>query len=236
MLVRTALTRALSLSGDARRSISKAALGFLRDANQTRASEPPSSPTLVVPSPSTTPSAASLDLDPDDDYGASDAASAKRAALSVIRDLESRNAVHSATMQAVERTREWRDYDSHAHFELQLLRMRYASGEAGGGGAMSAQRRAQMQAHLRVKQLEVMDEHATHAAERFVRSLTPAEADEMRAVLRRVDASTAGSAAGAQDAGGARSPGGTAFDAELRSALEELSALLPALSGRGTTS
>ena len=172
-----------------------------------------------------------LDLDGPDLPDGSGAASSKRSVLSVIRDLESRNAVHAATMQAMERTREWRDYDAHAHFELSLLRLRYA-GAGDKGEAMPAQRRAQMQAHLRAKQLEVMEEHAAQAAAGFLRALTPDEALELRAKLRRVDASTDASRAGGEAAAGG-GIGGSAFDAELRDALAELSALLPALSKRG---
>ena len=156
----------------------------------------------------------------------------KRSVLQVIRDLEDRHAVHTATMQTMERSREWKDYDAHVHFELQLLRLRYSSGET-SAEAMTSQRRAQMAAHLRAKQLEVMNEHATEAANQFVKNLSEKEKEELRATLSRVDASTTGLAAGA----GPKTPGGSVFDDELRSALNELSVLLPALAsnnkGRG---
>jgi hypothetical protein len=156
----------------------------------------------------------------------------KRSVLQVIRDLEDRHAVHTATMQTMERSREWKDYDAHVHFELQLLRLRYSSGET-SAEAMTSQRRAQMAAHLRAKQLEVMNEHATEAANQFVKNLSEKEKEELRATLSRVDASTTGLAAGA----GPKTPGGSVFDDELRSALNELSVLLPALTsnnkGRG---
>jgi len=148
----------------------------------------------------------------------------KRSVLQVIRDLEDRHAVHTATMQIMERSREWKDYDAHVHFELQLLRLRYSSGET-SAEAMTSQRRAQMAAHLRAKQLEVMNEHATDAANQFVKNLSEKEKDELRTTLSRVDASTTGLAAGA----GPKTPGGSVFDDELRNALNELSVLLPAL-------
>jgi len=154
----------------------------------------------------------------------------------VIRDLEERNAVHAASMAAVERSREWRDYDAHAHLELGLLRLRYSEGEP-----MTAQRRAQMQAHLRAKQLEVMEEHATQAAEAFVQALAPGEADELRASMLRIDAPApgggggagAGAGAGAGGGGSKHSVGTSAFDDELRDALAELSLILPTLQRKG---
>jgi len=149
----------------------------------------------------------------------------KRSVLQVIRDLEDRHAVHTATMQSMERSREWKDYDAHVHFELQLLRLRYSSGET-SAEAMTSQRRAQMAAHLRAKQLEVMEEHATQAAAVFVNNLSEKEKEELKSSLSRIDASTAGIAANA----GPKTPGGSVFDDELRSALNELSVLLPALS------
>jgi hypothetical protein len=157
------------------------------------------------------------------------AAASRRAVMRVIRDLEQRNAVHAASMAAVERSREWRDYDAHAHLELGLLRLRYSEGEA-----MTAQRRAQMQAHLRAKQLEVMEEHASQAAEAFVRDLSPSEADELRATMLRIDGAGGGLGEGGSGGGGGdgrsgtkNSPGSSAFDDELRDALHELSVLLP---------
>ena len=153
----------------------------------------------------------------------------KRSVLQVIRDLEDRHAVHTATMQIMERSREWKDYDAHVHFELQLLRLRYSSGET-SAEAMTSQRRAQMAAHLRAKQLEVMNEHATEAANQFVKNLSDKEKDELRATLSRVDASTTGLAAGA----GPKTPGGSVFDDELRNALNELSVLLPALTNNNS--
>ena len=162
---------------------------------------------------------------------AGDAAASRRAVLRVIRDLEERNAVHTASMAAVERSREWRDYDAHAHLELGLLRLRYSEGEP-----MTAQRRAQMQAHLRAKQLEVMEEHATQAADAFVRALSPREAEELRATMLRIDAPASAGGAGGRGGGGSDSGGGSkhsvgtsAFDDELRDALAELSLILPAL-------
>jgi hypothetical protein len=83
-----------------------------------------------------------------------------------------------------------------------------------------------MAAHLRAKQLEVMEEHATQAAAVFVNNLSEKEKEELKSSLSRIDASTAGIAANA----GPKTPGGSVFDDELRSALNELSVLLTALS------
>ena len=75
----------------------------------------------------------------------------------VVSDLETRAAVHQETMRVIESSREWRDYDSHVAFELLMLKHRY---QASPDLAMTAERRAQMQAHLRAKQQQVMELHA----------------------------------------------------------------------------
>jgi hypothetical protein len=103
----------------------------------------------------------------------------------VLADLAKRGALHRATMQAIEATEEWQGYDGQVMFELMLLRHRYTSTDT----AMTAARRAQMQAHLRQKQLAVMEEHAERLADRFVASMTAAERDAFRAEFLRLDAS-----------------------------------------------
>lgn len=121
-----------------------------------------------------------------------------------------------ATMQAMERSKEWRDYDGHVNFELNLLRARYAA----AGEPMTSQRRSQMAAHLKAKQMEVMEEHAEAAAEQFVSSLTQSELEEMRTRLRRLDASVP------LDSVNPSKSKGSIYDDEFKSALEHLSSVL----------
>jgi len=80
----------------------------------------------------------------------------------------------------------------------------------------------------------VMEEHASQAAEAFVRDLSPSEADELRATMLRIDGAGGGLGEGGSGGGGGdgrsgtkNSPGSSAFDDELRDALHELSVLLP---------
>jgi hypothetical protein len=147
-----------------------------------------------------------------------------------ISDLEKQGAVHMATMQAMERTSEWKDYESHVTFELNLIRARYAAADE----PMTPARRAQLDAHLRAKQTEIMNDHAEAAAERFISALTPREVDELRSKLRGIDVSAAslpgfaegGSGPGAK--GGAAGGGGSIFDGDLRDALWQVSSMLSA--------
>lgn len=139
-----------------------------------------------------------------------------------------------ATMQAMERTSEWKDYESHVTFELNLIRARYAAADE----PMTPARRAQLDAHLRAKQTEIMNDHAEAAAERFISALTPREVDELRSKLRGIDVSAAslpgyvdqGQGGGiAGGAGGAKAKaGGSIFDGDLRDALWQVSSLLSA--------
>lgn len=103
----------------------------------------------------------------------------------VVADLAERGRLHRATMEAIESTQEWQGYDAQVTFELMLLRHRYVSTDA----PMNAARRSQMQAHLRAKQRQVMEEHAERLAEEFVGSLTAAERAAFRAEFLRLDAS-----------------------------------------------
>jgi hypothetical protein len=108
----------------------------------------------------------------------------------VLGELQRQGQLHRATMQAIEDTDEWKDYDAHVSFELAYIRHRYQAGgeKDGAPHAMTTQRRNQMQAHLRQKQREVMDMHADKAAEAFVQTLTPSELQALRERLLRVDA------------------------------------------------
>lgn len=103
----------------------------------------------------------------------------------VFNDLAERGRLHRATMQAIESTEEWKGYDAQVTFELMLLRHRYISTDS----PMTAARRSQMQAHLRQKQLQIMDEHAERLADEFVKSLTSKERQAFRDEFLRLDAS-----------------------------------------------
>ncbi len=122
-------------------------------------------------------------------------------------------------MRAMERVPEWREYDAHVTYELDMLRARYAA----SGEAMTPTRRAQMAAHLKAKQREVMEKHAEAAAERYMASLSPQQVEALRAQLRRVDASVP------EDVPTTTKPGGESmFDKELKDALWELSSMMAA--------
>lgn len=113
-------------------------------------------------------------------------------------DLAAAGRLHDETMAMIEASEEWRDYDAHVTFELNLLRHRYTV-EAGavGGGAMDTARRTQLQEHLRQKQAAVMTEHAEELASEMVALMTPEERSRLTAALWRVDAPEAAAAAAA---------------------------------------
>lgn len=100
-------------------------------------------------------------------------------------ELEAHGALHDATLRTIEDAEEWQDYDAHVSFELAALRHRYVSTDT----PMTPARRAQMQAHLRQKQREVMETHASRVATQFLTALTPSEKDELRQRFLRLDAS-----------------------------------------------
>ena len=79
-------------------------------------------------------------------------------------ELEAHGALHDATLRTIEDAEEWQDYDAHVSFELAALRHRYVSTDT----PMTPARRAQMQAHLRQKQREVMETHASRVATQFL--------------------------------------------------------------------
>ena len=102
----------------------------------------------------------------------------------LVSELERRGSLHRSTLAAIESSKEWKDYDAHVTFELMLLRHRYQSTDT----PMTAARRSQMQAHLRQKQLQVMEEHAQRAAKQYVRSLTFEEIEALKNQFLRLDA------------------------------------------------
>lgn len=99
-------------------------------------------------------------------------------------ELEAHGELHDATLRTIEDAEEWQDYDADVSFELAALRHRYISTDA----PMTSARRAQMQAHLRQKQREVMEEHASRAASQFLDALTASEKAELRKRFLRLDA------------------------------------------------
>jgi AMMECR1 domain-containing protein len=150
----------------------------------------------------------------------------------VLSDLAQRGRVHAATLALVERTPEWRNYESEVNFELNVLRMRYASTP---GSPMTPMRRAQMQAHLRAAQRKVMEEHADRAAKAFVGALAPGDAAALRGVVGRLDTPGLGRRAleGAAGAAGEDAESLRVAAEELRDSLWELSALVGEKGGAG---
>ena len=103
----------------------------------------------------------------------------------VIRDLEHQGEIHDATMQIMEKSPEWQDYDAHVNYELNMIKARYMATKEPLTGA----RRAQLNAHLRATQQEVMEAHADAAVEQLLASLSPEEIEQLRKKLRNIDAS-----------------------------------------------
>jgi hypothetical protein len=138
-------------------------------------------------------------------------------------------------MKIIESSQEWQDYDSHVAFEMFMLKHRYSSTP---DVALNTARRAQMQAHLREKQRQIMEMHAEKAAEAYLESLTTEERAALMNRLMRIEAPpTAESMGGALGAAGAREAVPQVSDEELRAALEQLSAEVTAQArAKGTAS
>jgi len=140
--------------------------------------------------------------------------------------------VHKETLSLMEGAPEWQNYESQANYELNMLRMRYASTP---DTSMTPARRAQMQAHLRATQGKIMEEHATEAAKKFVESLAPREVALLRGMIGRLDAPGVGAPLAAQAGEKAESYEGFRVSAEnLKEALWEVSTALEGKGGRGT--
>jgi hypothetical protein len=110
---------------------------------------------------------------------ASDAVAAVRSAL------HSAAGVHAATMELIEGSAEWADYDAHVTFELQALRHRYAA--AANWGAMPTAVRSQMSAHLRQKQAAVMAGHAAELAGEVLAVMSRSEREALARKLLRLE-------------------------------------------------
>lgn len=102
----------------------------------------------------------------------------------VLSDLAQLGKVRRESLEVMEKAPEWQDYESHVNFELNMLRMRYVSTE---NEPMTPARRAQMQAHLKAKQQEIMELHAEEAAKSFVESLSSNEMKLLRQMISRLD-------------------------------------------------
>jgi hypothetical protein len=140
----------------------------------------------------------------------------------VLSDLETKAAVHQETMKIIESSQVWQDYDSHVAFEMFMLKHRYSSTP---DVALNTARRAQMQAHLREKQRQIMELHAEKAAEAYLESLTTEERAALMNRLMRIEAPpTAESMGAALGSASAREAVPQVSDEELRAALEQLSA------------
>lgn len=101
----------------------------------------------------------------------------------VLADLTEKGEIHDETLQAMEESEEWRNYEAEVQFEMVMMRSRYAA----DGEQMTSQRRSQMQAHLRQVQQKVMNEHADKAARKFVEGVTAEEVRLLRRILTRID-------------------------------------------------
>ena len=84
-------------------------------------------------------------------------------------------------VEAMSETPEWKAYDQHVTFEMNLLRTRYVAGDE----PLTNARRAQMSAHLKQVRESVMDEHLDAAAAAFVAS---ASGEEKARLLGMLDA------------------------------------------------
>jgi len=155
------------------------------------------------------------------------AAPAESPTARVLADLAARGKVHAATLALVEGTPEWRNYESEVNYELNVLRLRYASTP---GTPMTPMRRAQMQAHLRAAQRKVMEEHAGRAAAAYVAGLAPGEAEALRGAVARLDTPGVGRGVleAAEGAGGASVERLRLQAEELRDSLWALSSLVGA--------
>lgn len=121
----------------------------------------------------------------DDALSTSGAVGAAAAVEKTRAALAARVAAHREAMRSIEASREWRDYDSHVAFELLVLKHRYSTS---AGAPMTTARRAQMAAHLRAKQAEIMDAHAEAASEDFLQGLAPADRAALARRLLRIEA------------------------------------------------
>jgi hypothetical protein len=128
-------------------------------------------------------------------------------------------------MEIMEKSPEWQDYDAHVNYELIMVRDRYAAAKEPLNGA----RRAQLTAHLRATQEEVMEAHADAAVEQLLATLSPTEIDQLRTKLRHIDASipvTNEEYYGKQKTKEGNTRTNSIFDKEFHSALQDLSSFL----------
>ena len=87
-----------------------------------------------------------------------------------------------AQVDALSDMPEWKAYDQHVSFEMNLVRARYTSTEE----AMTDSRRAQMSAHLKHVKGAVMEEHAEAAANKFLAGLSDGDRDRLAAVANQL--------------------------------------------------
>ena len=101
---------------------------------------------------------------------------------SIAADVASLLADKELTREAVEamsETPEWKGYDQHVTFEMNLLRTRYV----GGDEPLTNARRAQMSAHLKQVKDSIMDQHLDQAAAAFVASATDADKERLLGMM-----------------------------------------------------
>jgi hypothetical protein len=98
-------------------------------------------------------------------------------------DLESGREIRQEVLKLVERSKEYAAYEKDVHFEMSLIRRRYAAANE----PMTPIRRTQMQAHLAQVQQAVMQEHAEKAAVAFADSLSKDELAAVQAMFGRLE-------------------------------------------------
>ncbi len=87
-----------------------------------------------------------------------------------------------AQVEALSDMPEWKAYDQHVSFEMNLVRARYTSTEE----TMTDSRRAQMSAHLKHVKGAVMEEHAEAAAQRFLAGLSDDDREQLSSVANQL--------------------------------------------------
>jgi hypothetical protein len=86
-------------------------------------------------------------------------------------------------LKLVERSKEYSAYEKDVHFEMSVVRRRYAAANE----PMTPIRRTQMQAHLAQVQQAIMQEHAEKAAVAFAESLSKDELLAVQSMFGRLE-------------------------------------------------
>jgi len=119
-----------------------------------------------------------------EDFAESDTGSNLHVAgvMSDLEQLIQERDLTEAQVDALADMPEWKAYDQHVSFEMNLVRARYTSTDE----AMTDSRRAQMSAHLKHVKGAVMEEHAEAAADKFLAGLSEGDRDRLAAVANQL--------------------------------------------------